>query len=897
MTFATPWALALVPPLLVFVWLIAARGTRTVSRRQHRIAVVVRMVAVALLVIAVAAPAVRRPSHDQSVVFLVDRSASIAGEAILAQDEFLDAALEDAAAQADARIGVVAFGADVRVDSSLSSEVPSGSITSVVDDSATDLAGALRATGALLPTEGSRRVVVLTDGVATSGGARVAAEELAELGIAVDVVQLGSSRGPDVLVEGVDLPPAVREGDRVTAEIRIRSNVVGMAEVLIEDSTGEEQRMTVDVVIGDNTVLVEVAAPAPGPLEVRATAELAGDTQVENNTNRGLTRVLGPARVAVVEGKAGDADELLRALAAGGLAVERVGAIPDDRALLDYDAVVLVNIPAPADADVERLTSYVEDLGRGLVVVGGDQAYAMGGYEQSLLEELLPVRSNPDDLVRRQPVAEVLLIDTSGSMGQCHCGGEEFVEGGVNKTDISRAGAAQAINALEPTDRVGVLAFSTGTDWVLPLNLKPDDATARAALGELFPQGDTQISTGLRAAYDELKGVDDALRHIVLFTDGWDPNESGLLPLVREIADDGITVSVLGTGEGPGTTLQRMAAVGGGRYYPGTDLSSIPDIFVEETLTVQRNLTVEGQFFPILAAPSQVTADLVTSPALLGYVVTQPKNTASTPLLIGEEDPLLATWQRGLGRVTAWTSDATSRWSAEWVSWDGYVEFWGALVRDVLPPYLETPPELRLDEGHLEIRYVSDEIAIDAAAIARVRAPDGEIRVVPLQRTSTSTFEGSTRADQAGAYWVGVSIDSAQGTVAGGSAGMIAGYGDEFAFREPDPTLAFDIAAITGGRVNPMVPEVFEKAPDVGTAPIELWSWLAGLALGLFLIDVGLRRLVFSTGDLTVWKAAVRPASRRPPEKVIDEETGLLVDAPAPEEVATVGRLLDRKRR
>ena len=897
MTFANPWALVLIPPLLVFVWVVAARGIRTVSQGQHRIAVAVRMVAVALLVIAVCGPAMRRASNDQSVVFLVDRSASISAEAARAQDEFLAAAFEVAADEAGARIAVVAFGADVRVDSSLSTEVPSRGIASLVDDSGTDLAGALRATGALLPTEGSRRVIVLTDGVVTTDGARVASEELADSGIAVDVVLLGSSRGPDVLVEGVDLPPAVREGDLVTTEIRIRSNVAGAAELVIDDGSGQEQRMPIDLVIGDNSVLVEVVAPAPGALEVSATAELAGDSQVENNTNRGVARVLGPGRVAVVEGRAGDAAELLRALDAGGLIAERVGGIPDDRTLLDYDSVILVNVPAPAGADVERLASYVEDLGRGLVVVGGDQAYAMGGYEQSPLEELLPVRSNPDDLVRRQPVAEVLLIDTSGSMGQCHCGGGDFVEGGVNKTDISRAGAALAINALEPTDRVGVLAFSTGTDWVLPLDVKPDDATTQAALGELFPQGDTQISTGLQAAYDELKGVDDALRHIVLFTDGWDPNENGLLPLVREIADDGITVSVLGTGEGPGTTLQRMAAVGGGRYYPGTDLSSIPDIFVEETLTVQRNLTVEGQFFPILAAPSQVTSDLATSPALLGYVVTQPKATASTPLLIGEEDPLFATWQRGLGRVSAWTSDATSRWSAEWVSWDGYVEFWGALVRDVLPPYLETPPELRLDEGGLEIRYEAEGIPIDATAIARVRTPDGEVRVVPLQRTSTSTLEGSTRADQAGAYWVGVSVDSAQGTVAGGSAGMIAGYGDEFAFREPDPTLASDVASVTDGRVNPTVSEAFERAPDAGIAQIELWPWLAGLALGLFLVDVGLRRLVVSAGDLTVWRAAVRPGSRRPPEKVIDDETGLLVDAPAPQEVATVGRLLDRKRR
>ena len=56
--------------------------------------------------------------------------------------------------------------------------------------------------------------------------------------------------------------------------------------------------------------------------------------------------------------------------------------------------------------------------------------------------------SNPDDLVRRQPVAEILVIDSSGSMGACHCNMGAATEGGVVKTDIARAGAELAIEAL-----------------------------------------------------------------------------------------------------------------------------------------------------------------------------------------------------------------------------------------------------------------------------------------------------------------------------------------------------------------------------------------------------------------------------------------------------------------
>ena len=136
--------------------------------------------------------------------------------------------------------------------------------------------------------------------------------------------------------------------------------------------------------------------------------------------------------------------------------------------LLRYDAAVLVNVPAPSPEVSETLRGFVEDLGRGLVVVGGDQAYGLGDYQDTQLEDLLPVQSNPDDLIRRQPLTEVLVIDTSGSMAACHCRDETFVEGGVNKTDISRAGAQLAIEALSSEDRVGVVAVSSGTRWVLP---------------------------------------------------------------------------------------------------------------------------------------------------------------------------------------------------------------------------------------------------------------------------------------------------------------------------------------------------------------------------------------------------------------------------------------------
>jgi Mg-chelatase subunit ChlD len=885
-TFEDPWWLLLLIPVAAITLLLVRRGTPTVPARQHRWAVAARLATLTLVVLAAAQPTFALEVPERTVLFVLDRSASIPAAARSAQEGSVAEAL-DASRPGDVT-GVAVFGEELKIDAALAQDRRPEPVRTTVKDAATDLAAALRSAAVLLPTEGSRRIVLFTDGVETEGDGRSAAADLAEQGIAVDVVRQTTGRGPDAVAEGVRVPSTARVGENILATVVVRANSAGPAQLLVQAGAGDIDVLEVTLQPGLNEFTVEYPAVESGFLRIGARIDAAFDSRVENDVAEGLVRVLGPAQIAVVEGKTGDAEEVLQGLRAGGLEADLLSAIPSDNALLSYDAVVLVNVPAPPAAETERLAAYVEDLGRGLVVVGGDRSFGLGRYENTALEELLPVNSNPDDLVRRQKVAEVLVIDTSGSMGACHARGDSFIEGGINKTDISRAGAAAAIEALTGQDRVGVLAFSSGFDWAIPLGPKPDAASAEAALGTLTPQGDTEIATGLREALAQLRGAEEELRHIVLFTDGWDPNEANLLPVAGEIADSGITLSVVGTGEGAGTTLQRMAQLGGGRYYEGRDLGAIPEIFVEETLTVARSLAQEGSFLPMLGDRSQVTADLEATPPLYGYVLTRPKTTAQLPLLIGEEDPLLATWQRGLGRVSVWTSDATARWSADWLPWEGYVDFWGKVVGDVLPAGRETPPDVEVSGGLLTITYDAGDVPLDAAAVATVRSPDGDVEVVPLNRTSVTEFRGQVRVSDSGAYWVAVAVEDSGATVASGSSGAVSSYAEEFAFRDPDGGLLADIASLPGGRLDPDMGSVFDPAPVTGKARRVVWPWLAAAALAFFMADVTLRRLVLAG-------AVTSRSAQRAGEEPIDDE---LPEPPEPiAERETVGRLLQRKQK
>ncbi|MGD2051966.1 MAG: hypothetical protein PVI35_05765, partial [Acidimicrobiia bacterium] len=141
-----PWWLLAIPPAVALVVVIARHGRRSVSPRQHRVATVVRSIGVVLLVLALAQPLLVQTSGTRSVLFLLDRSSSITDQARSAQEEYVREAAT--AANSTDHTAVAVFGRDVRLDEALSTTVDFTTVHTVVDESATDLASALRSAAA-----------------------------------------------------------------------------------------------------------------------------------------------------------------------------------------------------------------------------------------------------------------------------------------------------------------------------------------------------------------------------------------------------------------------------------------------------------------------------------------------------------------------------------------------------------------------------------------------------------------------------------------------------------------------------------------------------------------------------------------------------------------------------
>src|SRR5207253_1081739 len=327
------------------------------------------------------------------------------------------------------------------------------------------------------------------------------------------------------------------------------------------------------------------------------------------------------------------------------------------------------------------LQSYVQDLGRGLVVIGGPHAFSPGGYQGTTLDDLLPVSSEPPVQPQKGSLALFLVIDRSGSM--------DIASGGATKMAMAREAAIEAASLLQPDDTLGVIAFDSSFTWVVPptrLHTTADLAPIQARIATIRAGGGTTILPPLQAAFEAAARSDAPLKHIILMTDG-ESNDRGYEDLLARMAPAHITLSTLAIGSDSDSRLLTMLAhMGGGRYYFTERSAQIPRIASKETTILTRNAVIEGQVAAVVSDPSpilrSVSGDL---PPLAGYVATTRKERAVTALETERGHPLLAHWQYGLGRVVAWTSEAQRGWASSWTDWSAAAQFWSQAVRWSLP--------------------------------------------------------------------------------------------------------------------------------------------------------------------------------------------------------------------
>jgi Aerotolerance regulator N-terminal/von Willebrand factor type A domain len=851
------WFMMALLALIAAEWW-AVRRKVGVRAGQWKLAQGVRAVVAGLALFALIAPIIRTPTRNVATVFAVDVSDSLGPGGRRDAVAFVEDALSKM--PKSARAGVIVFGGSAQVTAAVQRQLSLGDVSNVIDASNTDLAGALRLASAASPSDSARRIVLVSDGRRTIGDDAAAAEELADAGIRLDVAIAGRPGTADVAVDSFRVPARAQQGEKLVLRANLRATEAMRAEVILKADGKAISRENVELTAGDNPWSVELGAASQGVSTYSLEVLAQGDTVVQNDVGYAATAIDGTTRVLVLRGdsagyeKGGNgANEIAAALQASGLEVttKRAGELDGLEDLAGVSAVVLVDVHRREfnEGQVDVLTGAVRELGVGMTVIGGTNSFGSGGYLGSKLEELLPVVSEVSDPKRRSPVAQAIIIDTSGSMGIA-------VDGSRTALDLAKAGALGAVGALQDGDKVGVAGVDDDREWVMDVQDLPSYSEAEKQISKLNVGGGTVIEGSLTEAATKLSAVDASVRHILVLSDGYTSDSAALIKEAGVLRAQGFTISVVGAGTDIEPSFGQVAAAGGGRFVPGGDFANLPAIFVEETQTVARNLVNEGDFSPKITSSAAAVRDLQTAPILKGFQATTPRPTARTALRVGPfDDPLLSSWQAGLGKVTTWSSDGGQRWAGGWAGMEQ--PFWSNVVKDTILRGGSGTVRASIDDGRLTIRAVGPEWREGATALATVRTPSGEPVTVQLRRTGDGAYVGEAEAPEAGTYAVGVTVNGGGGAVFKGGSTAIRGYSAEYEPGNIDRARLEQLSKRTEGRGIIKASQVFDTGGLVnGKRVVNLAPWLLAAASLLWLLAIVLWRMPLGKPVLAGGKSA-----------------------------------------
>ena len=818
------WLLLLIPTALYMVYAWKSSGMRFVEKRTILFAL--RCLAIALLVLALATPSVTLRADEEQILFVVDRSVSIA-DAGNAADEWIMESLKER--QANQSVGLYSFAETFRTDVQLTdTDVTVPVVDKMEADGATDIAKAIDVASAVAKGTIATRIVLLSDGLETVHSVEKLLPKYSGGRVTIDTVLLERPSNADASIAFFNTPRTAYEGEKQFLEVEVESYTRTAGELFIYQNDQEIVKESVTLEPGKNAFSFRTSATGDGLLKYEAKLIVPDDGFLENNRMLSVTMMKHSPRVLVVQTERNPSviPTLLDKSAIQVDVVDAVNLPANLSGYLAYGAIIFDNVPGHSVGEQKMtvIEQAVKNFGTGFMMVGGEESFGLGGYFKSPIERLLPVEMEVKGKEQLPSLGLVIVLDRSGSMA-----GSKIV--------LAREAAARSVELLRDDDTFGFTAFDEQLWEVIPVGPLGDKKKAVEQILSVPADGGTNIFPGVEKAYADLAGLKLQRKHIILLTDG----QSEMPPDYKDVIDEGrknnITLSTVAIGsDADWGLLESLAEDGGGRFYDVVDESTVPAILTRETSMLTRTYIEDNPFYMTLGnVPEWISLFTDGIPQMNAYIATTAKRTAT---IVGEshkEDPVLAEWMYGLGRTIAFTSDSTGRWTGDFARWGGYPAFWNTAVARLLPSYEEVPYLITHERGG--IYTVTD--SSRKAAFLDIAVVDEEGREVPFIAEPLAPGKMRVTVDtKPGLVFFGISDDK------GGlfEAGVSVPYSDEYKPSPPNQALMTKIAERTGGRVLEEPREAFRDQPYKSGEKTLITEWLIGVAMLLFFLDITLRR-------------------------------------------------------
>ncbi len=617
---------------------------------------------------------------------------------------------------------------------------------------------------------------------------------------------------------------------------------------------------------------------------------LPGD-RVENNRASASVMARGQRSVLLIEAKdPADPDRIMHPLllerlraAKSGLKVvpvapERLPDNPTELALVlsRFDLAILANVPADSLSDEQQkvFRSMVHDQGMGLIMIGGNNGFGAGGWQNTELEKALPVTADIKSMKVEGKSGLVLMMHAS-----------EMAEGNAWQRKIAKL----AIEKLSPMDMIGQTHYGHGGPsgfghvWHIPFQQIGANRTAILRKVDSMEPGDMpDVDPAFEMSYKELTKAEYNLgtKHIIFISDGDHWNASpAMLTKIRNAKITVTTVCITTHGAAEIKKMKAVAQFTRGRDYHIKEPSELPSIYIKESRLVSQSFVNEGKIQPEVKLAHGPTEGISKVEPLHGFVRTTRRPSALvevpiiSPKISGFTFPILAQWQYGLGRAVAFTSDARTNpagkpyWDRDWANSDTYTKFWEQTVEWALRP-TESGKYLRLttEQRDGKIRLILEARDLDKTPLTTIEnfksgitiptAKDGEARKFDLkfEQKASGVYEAELPADQVATYFINVQARWKKGGETLNDsvrAGVTVPYSPEFAEMESNPALLDKLCTITEGipyTENQLTRaafsgEIFRPVPTSQPSLQPLWPWLVFLTALLLVLDVAVRRI------------------------------------------------------
>ncbi len=841
--FDRPWLLLLWIPLAAWtIWplwrsLRSKHGQRFPARQK--IALGLRLVALFLVCVLLAGFTTVKETKRNSVMILADLSDST--KSIRQQMTDVVASL-CRYRDPDTSIGLMTFAYQTAYELPLARETDFRGFETHPDPQHTDLAGALAVAGAVMPSDTNRRLILITDGKETIGDVSSVIHSLVLQGIRVDVLlQETKAAQWEVQLSQITTPDILYQGEQFELSVTIESTYATEATVRLygDQLLVAEQQVTLQA--GSNRYVFQDTAVSSGIVSYTAEVSVEQDEVIRNNKMYSFLKVLGTPRILVVDGTGTESHELVKI--AGEMAVLDVvtpESVPAElENLRKYSSVILMNVSYEnlPKGWADLLELYVRQLGRGVLTVGGNQSYALGGWADTPLETILPVNMYLQDEGELESLALVLLIDNSGSMG-----------GDGSSTDpleLAKEGARRAVTSLKTIDEVGVIAFSDNAVWITPMTSGTEKSTVLNQIGGIAVQGGTMLYAALDNAYQALAKSSKTLKHVILLSDG-QPGDNGFEKVTEKMAKEGITLSTISIGILDNGLMKDLAEQTEGRYYEAQAADQLPEIMFQETFLSMGEYLNNETFLPVIAGSSPVLGGIAGFPELDGYVGAEEKELAALILKNEKGRPIYAEWQYGLGMTASFLSDLNGKWSSKFLQSDSGQMFVRNMISRVLPSEEDKEQgsvevTRRGDKGY--IRLLSTQYDKNYPTTAVVLAPDGTEQEFALQLVGPGEYTGDFLLNQEGSFLVRVTQQDNGKVVMNKESGLASSYSDEYNVFLTASSLLDSVCAATGGRIWESTDGLMEVKMVGARESSEHTLLFLILTLILLLCDVALRRL------------------------------------------------------